>query len=308
MSSSSSQKPDEHLGLLKTLASVFSGVLFGLFLSKFGTPINESNNSISPTTKTRDQNDDSENLPPLVPQIPPSPANPENSCKCCHHKMPRWKIALEIGILVFTGGAFFATAHYARTAKEQLEANERPRMALDQERGQEGITLDRGVPSDEGPKTVTFFLRYSLRNFGHSPAQVNITAEIVNQDGGSAGSLTDRVKTKCDTDYAKVKAEDTWPETIVKEGSFGKNENQLKITVEMRENGFINPSVIGCIWYRSPTGGAIYRTGFAGQISMRTDDDWNREPIPLTLFRNGIPSTIERSKLKVVDILMSNAN
>ena len=186
-------------------------------------------------------------------------------------------------------------------------ASERPRMALDQERGQEGITFDRGVPSDEGPKTVTFFLRYSLKNFGHSPAQVSVSAEVVNQDVGTAGNLTDRVKTKCITDRAKVKAEDPWPETIVKEGSFGQNENQLKITPEMRNKGFINPSVIGCIWYRSPAGTDIYQTGFAGQISMRTDDDWNRKPIPLTLFRNGIPSTIERSKFKVVDILMSNA-
>src|SRR5256885_12925407 len=100
MPSSSSQNPPEPRGLLHTLAAVFSGVLFGLFLSKFKTPPQQSMKGTTPSTETDDKNNSGQNFPPLPMQAPPTPSSSENLCKCCHHKMPWWKLELDVGMLL----------------------------------------------------------------------------------------------------------------------------------------------------------------------------------------------------------------
>lgn len=120
MPSSPSQNSGEQPGLLKILGAVFSGVLFGLFLSKLKTPAQQSIESISPKTKTSDKKDSAYDLSSFSTQIPPSPPTTENPCKCCHHKTPWWKIVLEIGTFVAAVGALVATARYAYIAAEQL--------------------------------------------------------------------------------------------------------------------------------------------------------------------------------------------
>jgi len=131
--SSPSQNSGQPPGLLRTLFAAFSGVLFGLFLSKLKTPQQQSANSISPKEKSDDENDDRDKLSPFAAQIPPNKANSENACKCCHHKTPWWKITLEIGMLLATTGAFIAAAIYASVSHKmwvemqtQTELSERP--------------------------------------------------------------------------------------------------------------------------------------------------------------------------------------
>jgi hypothetical protein len=200
MPSSRHQNSDGPSSLLHTLVAVFSGVLFGLFLSKFKTPPHQSINSIAPNADSEDENNKPRNLPPLQSQIPPSPTNAENTCKCCHHKTPWWKIALEIGVFAATVAAVVAPSVYARitykmwqgmqsqtkTARQQLELSERPWIKIIDVKTLGNNPL---IPAfsfqgfghgvfPQGTKQATFQLRISMKNIGHSPAFVGADFEL----------------------------------------------------------------------------------------------------------------------------------
>ncbi|MGC2464069.1 MAG: hypothetical protein WA517_02665 [Candidatus Acidiferrum sp.] len=180
MPSSQNQNSDEPLGLLHILAAVFSGVLFGLFLSKLKTPIQESVNSISPNVEADDTNQKTQPESPFATNSPPSQSSPDNPCKCCHHKTPRWKIAVDVGMLLATVGAFGAAAYYAHISKKmwyemkttnfqnktQWEAEHRPWMGLD------GINFTAIKFSSLRPSLISLHLEGTmvLKNFGTYPS------------------------------------------------------------------------------------------------------------------------------------------
>ena len=113
MPSSPSQNSGEPPVLLRTLFAAFSGVLFGLLLSKFKAPPQQSSSSISPNAEAENQNYGSGNFPSLSPKVPPAPTNSENSCKCCHHKTAGWKVVLEVATFIVAVLGFSAAAIYA---------------------------------------------------------------------------------------------------------------------------------------------------------------------------------------------------
>jgi hypothetical protein len=98
----------QHRGLRAILVSVFSGVLFGLFLSR-----RERLPPLPPdSTSSKTQYGGEGILPLRAPHISPSSIQSENPCKCRHHKTPWWKITLDVVTLAATVGAFIAAAIY----------------------------------------------------------------------------------------------------------------------------------------------------------------------------------------------------
>jgi hypothetical protein len=122
-SSSHPQSSGEPPGLLQILASVFSGVLFGLFLSKLIIPPQQPINSISPHAEDRNQNDSKELLTPLANQGPPVPQDDHRAHKCCQCKILWWKALLDVGMFVVTAGAFLAAVVYARITYHMQQDN-----------------------------------------------------------------------------------------------------------------------------------------------------------------------------------------
>ena len=109
MPSSPSQNPDEQPGLLKILASVFSGVLFGLFLSKFDTPTKNDGEPIHPKDNPRPETTLGSLQVPATPQVPPTPTQhyyPDRR----KDSTPRWKKWTEIVAVCIAGGLLIANA------------------------------------------------------------------------------------------------------------------------------------------------------------------------------------------------------
>lgn len=207
-------------------------------------------------------------------------------------------------MFVVTFGAFAAAAFYAYVANTQLEANERPRVTL-VNRQDEGIVFFDSLAANNATTAVEFRLQYLLKNVGHSPAYIDIKSQVVDQNYPHSIELQDLVRKKCDSDEPLVRAPTyPWPNVIVQQMSYGQLA-QLEITDAMRKEGFARPTIVGCIWYRSTATNAIYKTPFAGHISMRTEDnggsvrDWSPVKIPLaSVHKRPRPDT------RVVDVLI----
>lgn len=197
MPSSSSQNSPEPRGLLQILfASVFALFVFRSF-SKSLTPDKEPVDRIDPKTDTEEENNARNQFCSLTSQIPPSTANSENACKGCHHKTPRWKIVLDVGMLLATAGAFAAAGYYAHVSKkmwtemqkqtgidrDQLEATTRPWVKINTIELRKGAgpikTLMFHFPptgTETGPMLQT---HVTFANVGHSVAQgVEAEAEL----------------------------------------------------------------------------------------------------------------------------------
>ena len=194
MSSSPPQNSEEPSGLLKTLAAVFSGVLFGLFLSKISTPIQEPINSISPKSQTDSTNQNIETDSPFTANVPPAQNSSENCYECCHHKTPWGKILLDIGMLLATAGAFGAAGYYAHISRKMWnEMQEQTRIQRNASVNAErpwikliDVTTRGNNPivpalSFQHPPTwpkdqqqVTFQVDVSYRNVGRSVARVTV--------------------------------------------------------------------------------------------------------------------------------------
>jgi hypothetical protein len=177
MPSTPSQNPDNSSGLLKTLGAVFSGVLFGLFLSKLKSPTQQSVGSVSSNTDSDSETNRGNVLPSVPTQTLPSPPNPGNPCQCCHHRIPRWKIALDVGMFLATVGAFIAAAIYAGithrmwTEMQQQTCIQRE-ATTNAKRAWIGLSETPKVQvSSLAGKTYSANTELSIKNFGEGPAQ-----------------------------------------------------------------------------------------------------------------------------------------
>ncbi len=201
------------------------------------------------------------------------------------------------------------TERAVNTAAENFRIAQRPWVALDTA-NQESIApyrdLNFVVSGVSGSNMVVF--RYSINNFGHSPANVDIGTKVFNNKTDyprHGAQLLADVQKVCDEDRARVKL---WPCTIVPGAMAYNGGASLKITKEMWETGVIKPTVIGCIWYRSTIGDTTIRgTSFSGNISMVKDggrkaDDLN--PIAIQLPKGSTSKVVSKDDWKVVDVLM----
>lgn len=182
--SSTSQNSPEPSGLLRILWAAFSGVLFGVFLSKLKPPAKGSSESIHP----QNNSDPEKSLSPRTPlPIPPVPPTPTEHYQPDRRKdnTPKWKVWTEIAavgiagallvanifVTVGTWKAAIAAKSAAETAAKQLELTDRPWVTVDMFINSPLISTDNGVQMD---------FVFVPKNIGHSPAQnVSINPHLV---------------------------------------------------------------------------------------------------------------------------------
>src|SRR6266403_650223 len=114
MPSSPSQSPDEQPGLLRILASVFSGVLFGLFLSKLRAPISQSADAPHGQDSTNNRTEYPRNHAVRGVRVtetngPPTPPQCNYPDKKPKHWWKRWKPY----VFLFNVATFVVVAWYA---------------------------------------------------------------------------------------------------------------------------------------------------------------------------------------------------
>lgn len=188
MSSSPSQNQQEPSGLLHVLASVFSGVLFGMFLSRLRTsaskPSYDTRESIQPKNVSTQQEPPS-TVVGLSEFLPPKADH-----RCPHSRTdntPQWKKKTEIAAVVIASGLLvvnilvtIGTWKAANAAKEGVELTRRQVVE-----SQEAII----APEESGGfGGFSFFadrvgtVGFTLKNIGHVTAvnvTINFTAQLI---------------------------------------------------------------------------------------------------------------------------------
>src|SRR5208283_756059 len=127
MPSSPSRNSDEPPGLLKILGAVFSGVLFGVFLSKFKTPTKDDDETVHPKDSSRPETTLSPSQVAITPQIPPSPTQHRYPDRR-KDNTPPWRKRAEIAAIVIAFGLLivncvvsYASWKTARVAEQQTQ-------------------------------------------------------------------------------------------------------------------------------------------------------------------------------------------
>lgn len=158
MPSSSHQNSEEPSGLLGTLATVFSGVLFGLFLSKLRAPIQESSESVCPEDTPEEKNRYRHTEPATISQIPPTPAqqNPTDRKK---DDTPLWKKIIEIAALPIAIGLLLVNFFQLRLTQEQVHKGQRAYLVWHH------AVLDEPLSIGKSPRATI-----ELLNSGQTPA------------------------------------------------------------------------------------------------------------------------------------------
>jgi hypothetical protein len=123
MPSSHPQNSGEPSGLLHTLLTAFSGVLFGLFLSKLRAPSKEGGEPVSPQEYTGEERSDRPFQPPIVTEIAPAPIH-SNQTEWRKDDTPLWKKIAEWSIAAATVGLLFINIFQLGAAKKAAKAAE----------------------------------------------------------------------------------------------------------------------------------------------------------------------------------------
>jgi len=175
-------------------------------VSKFRTPKQQAITSIPPKTNPHDETDRPDQFRALSLQVPPSPGNTDETCKCCHHKTPWWKIALDVGTFLGVVVYSIITYHMWREMQSQTSVQQ------EAQRPWLGITSDlelAGEPfvsSNRKSVDLVVNIAYTIQNSGHTVA-LNEGSEmlIVNADNApdaeadrQMGSLCKRAKQRHD--------------------------------------------------------------------------------------------------------------
>jgi hypothetical protein len=203
-SSRHSQKQNEPRSLLYILFAFF-GFFIGRSFSKLRSPENDAAYSRAPNSQPNEQNKRrADNLTPLAPKIPPTPPDTENACKCCHHKTPRWKVVLEVGMLLATAGAVIAAAIYASithrmwTEMQQQTCIQR-NAAMNAERAWVGLDgsprVDVGL-LENGKLGAN--IQFAVKDYGKGPAlSVMAGADIVPSRADNPHIVEDMLQVNC---------------------------------------------------------------------------------------------------------------
>jgi hypothetical protein len=165
MSSSPSQTPDEEPGLLKILASVFSGILFGWLLSKFDAPNQEVGESTpqqdAPTPETQRGMSASS---PLIIHAPANAPETENG----ERDTPFWEkatVLITLGLLVVNIFLWCATNKAANAAKDSVK------LAEKNARIDERAWVAVSNISSEFRQNEDWTVRLIFKNTGKTPAR-----------------------------------------------------------------------------------------------------------------------------------------
>jgi|GEM_PF-2497290 len=181
MPSLPSQSSDEPPSLLRTLGVVFSGVLFGLFLSKLQTPVSDSHSSDetqnNPTYKRRDRDEFTDvsfrtRLPPVEPpQASPHHYDANDERRDRYNRGIFWLQLLTLIALVvyatFTYGLLCETRKSVQQADNNFRVDQRAWVTISD------IPVDSKKDSDWTVPLV-------FKNTGRTPAK-NFTIKVVGE-------------------------------------------------------------------------------------------------------------------------------
>jgi hypothetical protein len=305
MPSSSDQNSPEPSGLLRILASVFSGVLVGLFLSKLKTPIQEPRETVHTQHNTAEQGRTGQNVsdsPVRVMIDSPIPTQPPSEKQ---QVKERWKERRENLKLIADGAtALFAflllvvTARYVlytykmweemqrqtHTAQQQFEAAERPWIKILDvvPTGNRpilgGLSFQKIGPFKDTPDIrvqATLQIKLSFLNIGHSVAEVTPSMELFLPQF-STSEYWSRISTEeqrfCSSpDMQAV----SWQKMTVFPGEQKPSEWDAGISTPVREKNInripegigITPALIVCVSYRHKGLPNLYQTRALYEIS-----------------------------------------
>jgi hypothetical protein len=175
--SSSSQNSREPRGLLYILASVFSGVLFGLFFSQLRTPLQDSHEFIQPqeNTGTEANNPYEERLqggPSTKPRVPEADAEKKKAYSGCANFF-RWG-NLIVQILIFVAASFYGGVSYFQWQSQQ-------RATKIDERAWMGFSLPSGLQIQKDAITKqaqALLIPIQIINTGKTVAK-NVSGDVV---------------------------------------------------------------------------------------------------------------------------------
>jgi hypothetical protein len=259
-------------------------------LTAIQKPSKDSKSSITPNTKTKYENDGREVLPALQAQIPPTPQTTEQSCKCCHHKTPRWKILLDWLTFIAALAAAAAATWYAcitngqwQTAKDSLEAQTRPWIEIVQPPELQVVEENR-LDNGSWEKAKVTGITVQFRNDGHSTAIL----------GTPQFSLTDI--------HFRLNRQALEGDGACKQGLKDVADNLRGITTAVfpgaetpPQKYDVGPSAIigdmvGCVVYRN--GATIYRTQYVWRLER---------VINAKMTKGGLADSVRLGKLMYVD-------
>lgn len=188
MPSSPPQNPDEPSGLLKTLASVFSGVLFGLFLSKLNTPHDDSKRTVNTQDNAGEESVDRHDLAYRSartmtamepPQPPPHQYYPTDERRDRYSRWVFWVQLLTLIALIvyaaFTYGLLCETHKSVQQADNNFRIDQRAWVTISE------------IPVDS-KKDGDWTVHLVFKNTGRTPAK-NFTIKVVGEPVAKGGKI-----------------------------------------------------------------------------------------------------------------------
>jgi len=197
------QDSQEPSGLLRTLASVFSGVLFGLLLSKLNTPSGgpTQNNctTIDPENDAKPKAPLSSLQVPITSRVPPIPTEryqPDRRKDNTQKWKKRTEIAGVITALVLLIVNIFTTLGTWKAANGAKEAAD---VAVGQLRPWLDVDITRMEVAFDAVGSASVQIEIKVLNDGHSPAtDVNVIPSVVNSNQIQGADIDQSQRKMCE--------------------------------------------------------------------------------------------------------------
>jgi hypothetical protein len=308
MPSSSSQNSDEPPGLLKILGAVFSGVLFGVFLSKLKTPVQDPVETIHPQNSTDNRQTEAAPPSPLAVAIesypPPSVSEEEKSDKKRERFYRRGSLVASIATVLITLGILCVTYRYTKyaggqlqtmkgqlqTMQAQMELQERPwiKIVNVETRGNNpmvpALSFQDAHNDFEHKLQATFQLKVSIKNIGHSVAEIAVRPEVFFPLWDNFGkSVPDEQKRFCDSDFGKARS-GYYPSIVLfPDESFdwygaGAQFIDSSNTTHIGNTAYVLPVAIVCTNYRLESLPNTYQTSVVYEVFRKDNNTRFFEP------------------------------
>jgi hypothetical protein len=304
MSSSPSQNPDVRFLLRHILANASLVIsAFHNFL-RSGAPVEQTINTNSTQNDTHNERHTRQHIPNnpvrvIVESLPP-PESPkhERQTEKQRDRRPQWGL-LVVNVLTLIAVVFYACVTYkmwcemqeqSRTSHRQLEAEQRPWLAL------AGLRMTGPLTFDANGANIP--IQYQLKNTGHSPAmQVWLESELYVESrfGLDARAERDRL---CNKIVGQETPSFNIGETIFPGDDFARQWNlqaPKSLIDESRKQlgGVFALDVIACVAYRSSFSRDTYYTGL--QVSLNRFD--KNHPLVALGFRDTQDAPLESLRL-----------
>lgn len=190
----------------------------------------------------------------VIANVVPPPPPTDKLATCNYHGTPWWKTLAEMigigAVVTYT----FVSCNQWKTAERQLEASERPWVSLD---------MNIFGPLIFDNNGANLHVRFSLRNYGHSPAMFWINARFYPHRMNYQDTESERRKLCFGPQpFAGGPYDETiFPsaENFIPRADYGLTSSKEDID-RMVEKHLIAPLVIACVLYHTSSNNAVRHT------------------------------------------------